>query len=237
MTFSRKASYSACITASQACRAAREGSGGQPSGCAVAHVDLVDEFVDHDVVALFGGTARRSPRRASSASPGRPPSLRRPALRRSDARRRARRSWCAARALRPGCTTMPTKSSYQSRPRCSTGSTACAAMASATASVITKPLAPWNSLVGQELRRQCPAAATRRRPDARRGRDSVPARHARARPGIGRPARALAQPAEHQASAMRRRPAAGQPQRLQPRRLRQRRPSRSARCAGPAPRT
>ena len=41
---------------------------------------------------------------------------------------------------------MPTKSSYQRRPRCSTGSTACAAIARATSSVMTKPCAPWNSL-------------------------------------------------------------------------------------------
>ena len=49
---------------------------------------------------------------------------------------------------------MPTKSSYQRRPRCSTGSTACAAIASAISSVIAEPLGAVELLVGQELRGQ-----------------------------------------------------------------------------------
>ncbi|MNT17203.1 hypothetical protein D3C72_1523410 [compost metagenome] len=51
----------------------------------------------------------------------------------------------------PGCSTMVTKSSYQSSalagsPQCSSGRQAWAAMSMAMASVTTRPCAPWNCL-------------------------------------------------------------------------------------------
>ena len=104
---------------------------------------------------------------------------------------------------------MPTKSSYQSRPpvRCSTGSTACAAIASATSSVMTKPCAPWNSL----SRRNSAASARRRSQVGRRAcgqeADSAPAWPARPRRESAGRARSLRSQLEHQALSAGRRAA------------------------------
>jgi len=81
----------------------------------------------------------------------------------------------------PGCTTMPTKSPYQSSSlsgsrtaspavpcMCSSGRQACAAIARAMASVSTRSLAPWNSFsarkwVHSRRRRSCSVLSSAQR--------------------------------------------------------------------------